>query len=135
VFDVWMKRNYPDLPFCRYADDGIVHCRTKSEVLALKEVLKARFGECKLELHPEKTRIVYCKDKNRKEEHPTTSFDFLGFTFRPRLTKTKEGKFFVNVNSRHNRASVFRRNEASTKGSKTILDTSFKTSFSPPFWS
>jgi RNA-directed DNA polymerase len=96
VFDAWMKRNYPELPFCRYADDGIVHCRTKSEVLALKEVLKARFGECKLELHPEKTRIVYCKDKNRKEGHPTISFDFLGFTFRPRMTKTREGKFFVN---------------------------------------
>ena len=96
VFDVWMARHYPELPFCRYADDGIVHCRTKSEALALKEVLGARFGECKLELHPEKTRIVYCKDKNRREEHPAISFDFLGFTFRPRLTKTRDGTFFVN---------------------------------------
>jgi RNA-directed DNA polymerase len=96
VSDVWMKRNYPELPFCRYADDGIVHCRTKSEALALKETLEARFRECKLELHPEKTRIVYCKDSNRTEEHPSISFDFLGFTFRPRLSKTREGKYFVN---------------------------------------
>jgi RNA-directed DNA polymerase len=96
VSDVWMKRNYPELPFCRYADDGIVHCRTKSEALALKETLEARFRGCKLELHPEKTRIVYCKDSNRREEHPSTSFDFLGFTFRPRLSKTREGKYFVN---------------------------------------
>jgi RNA-directed DNA polymerase len=96
VSDVWMKRNYPELPFCRYADDGIVHCRTKSEALALKETLEARFRECKLELHPEKTRIVYCKDSNRREEYPSTSFDFLGFTFRPRLSKTREGKYFVN---------------------------------------
>ena len=96
VFDVWMKRNYPELPFCRYADDGIVHCRTKSGALALKEALEARFRECKLELHPEKTRIVYCKDSKRREEHPSIRFDFLGFTFRSRLSKTREGKYFVN---------------------------------------
>lgn len=96
VFDVWMKRNYPELPFCRYADDGIVHCRTKSGALALKEALEARFRECKLELHPEKTRIVYCKDSKRREEYPSIRFDFLGFTFRPRLSKTREGKYFVN---------------------------------------
>jgi retron-type reverse transcriptase len=67
VFDVWMKRNYPELPFCRYADDGIVHCRTKPEAIVLRRALEVRFGECKLELHPEKTRIVYCKDSNRRE--------------------------------------------------------------------
>jgi len=91
-----MKWNHPELPFCRSADDGIVHCRTKSEALALKEALKARFGECKLELHPEKTRIVYCKDSNRREEYPSTSFDFLGFTFRPRKSKDRKGRYFVN---------------------------------------
>jgi RNA-directed DNA polymerase len=96
VFDVWMKRDYPELPFCRYADDGIVHCHTKSGALALKEALEARFRECKLEIHPEKTRIVYCKDSKRREEHPSIRFDFLGFTFRPRLSKTREGKYFVN---------------------------------------
>jgi len=96
VFDTWMKRNYPDLPFCRYADDGIVHCPTESEAMALKETLGSRFRECRLELHPEKTRIIYCKDGNRREEYPVISFDFLGFTFRPRLAKSQSGRYFVN---------------------------------------
>ena len=96
VFDVWMRRNYPELPFCRYADDGIVHCRTKSEALALREALEVRFRECRLELHPEKTRIVYCKDSNRREEYPAISFDFLGFTFRPREAKDRKGRYFVS---------------------------------------
>jgi RNA-directed DNA polymerase len=96
VFDAWMKRNHPELPFCRYADDGIVHCRTESEALALKEELTSRFRECRLELHPEKTRIVYCQDSNRRGNHSVTGFDFLGFTFRPRLAKSRKGDFFVN---------------------------------------
>jgi RNA-directed DNA polymerase len=96
VFDTWMKRNHPELPFCRYADDGIVHCRTESEALALKGALGSRFRECRLELHPEKTRIIYCKDSNRREEHAAMSFDFLGFTFRPRLSKSRSGRYFVN---------------------------------------
>ncbi|MCX5845757.1 MAG: group II intron reverse transcriptase/maturase [Deltaproteobacteria bacterium] len=96
VFDVWMKRNYPELPFCRYADDGIVHCRTKPVAIALRKALEVRFGECKLELHSEKTRIVYCKDSNRREEYPSISFDFLGFTFRPRKSKDRKGRYFVS---------------------------------------
>ncbi len=96
VFDAWMKRNHPELPFCRYADDGIVHCRTETEALALKEELTSRFRECQLELHPGKTRIAYCQDSNRRGNHPVTSFDFLGFTFRPRLAKSQRGDFFVN---------------------------------------
>jgi len=96
VLDTWMKRNHPELPFCRYADDGIVHCRTESEALVLKGALGSRFRECRLELHPEKTRIIYCKDSNRREEHAAMSFDFLGFTFRPRLSKSRSGRYFVN---------------------------------------
>ena len=96
VFDAWMKRNRPELPFCRYADDGIVHCRTESEALALKEALGFRFRDCRLELHPEKTRIIYCKDSGRRENHSATSFDFLGFTFRPRLSKSQSGRYFVS---------------------------------------
>ena len=95
VFDAWMKRNYPWLPFCRYADDGVVHCRTETEAWMLKEALEERFKACKLELHPEKTRIVYCKNSNRRKDYPSVSFDFLGFTFRPRFVKTREGKCFV----------------------------------------
>jgi RNA-directed DNA polymerase len=96
VFDLWMKRNHPLLPFCRYADDGVVHCRTESEARALRKALEERFKECKLELHPEKTRIVYCKNSNRRKDYPVVSFDFLGFTFRPRMAKSREGKYYVN---------------------------------------
>src|SRR6202167_5472232 len=64
TFDLWMKRTYPDLLWCRYADDGLVHCRTEQEAEAFKASLQARLAECHLELHPVKTRIVYCKDKN-----------------------------------------------------------------------
>jgi RNA-directed DNA polymerase len=95
VFDKWMDRNYPRNPFCRYADDAVVHCRTENEALELKEALDARFKECGLELHPEKTKIVYCKDDRRRGEYPNTKFDFLGFTFRPRRSKTRKGILFI----------------------------------------
>jgi RNA-directed DNA polymerase len=95
VFDLWMKRKHPALPFCRYADDGVVHCRTESEACTLRKALEDRFKECKLDLHPEKTRIVYCKNSNRRKDYPVVSFDFLGFTFRPRLSKSREGKYYI----------------------------------------
>ena len=96
VFDKWMERNYPEVPFCRYADDGVVHCRAEAEAGLMKEVLGNRFKECNLELHLEKTRIIYCKDDNRRGEYPHTKFDFLGFTFRPRRSKNQRGKSFIN---------------------------------------
>lgn len=96
VFDKWMERNYPQTPFCRYADDGVVHCRTEAEALKMKGVLEARFRECHLELHSEKTRVIYCKDEDRRKDHSQTSFDFLGFTFRPRRAKNRWGKHFIN---------------------------------------
>jgi RNA-directed DNA polymerase len=96
VFDKWMERNYPENPFCRYADDAVVHCRTKAEAFVLKEKLDARLRECDLELHPEKTKIIYCKDDDRQGNYPLNSFDFLGFTFRPRRSKNRWGKYFVN---------------------------------------
>jgi len=96
VFDKWMERNYPEVPFCRYADDGVVHCRAEAEAGLMKEVLGNRFKECNLELHLQKTRIIYCKDDNRRGEYPHTKFDFLGFTFRPRSSKNQRGKSFIN---------------------------------------
>lgn len=96
AFDVWMKRRYPQNPWVRYADDGLVHCRTKQEAEKLLQILKKRFEECKLELHPEKTRIVYCKDDDRRADQPNISFDFLGYTFRPRRAKNRYGKYFVS---------------------------------------
>ena len=99
VFDKWMDRNYPRNPFCRYADDAIAHCRTENEAFELKEALDARFKECGLELHPEKTKIVYCKDDRRRGDYPMTSFDFLGFTFRPRRSKTRKGILFIGFSA------------------------------------
>jgi RNA-directed DNA polymerase len=97
VFDTWMQRNHPALAWCRYADDGLVHCRTEREARKLMSELEQRFSECGLELHPEKTKIVYCKDGNRRGGFKETSFDFLGFTFRPRPARNeKEDRLFVS---------------------------------------
>ena len=96
TFDAWMQRHYPHIPFERYADDGICHCRTRRQAEHLLAALRERFAECGLELHPEKTRIVYCKDDDRKGAYPVTSFDFLGYTFRPRRSKNRWGKYFIN---------------------------------------
>jgi RNA-directed DNA polymerase len=96
VFDKWMERNRPHNPWARYADDGVAHCRSRAEAEELLEQLHLRFAECGLELHPEKTRIVYCKDDDRRGKYPETKFDFLGYTFRPRRSKNRFGKFFIN---------------------------------------
>lgn len=95
AFDEWMKRNYSLNPFERYADDVIVHCKTQKEAELLKFAIELRLKECKLELHPEKTQIVYCKDDSRGGNYPQKKFDFLGYTFRPRFAKSKDGKYFV----------------------------------------
>ena len=99
AMDIWMSKNYPSIPFERYADDAVCHCKSESEAKQLKEDLTKRLEECKLELHPVKTKIVYCKDDKRKGEYENISFDFLGFTFQPRVSKnSKTGKFFVGFN-------------------------------------
>lgn len=90
VFDLWMKRNHSDKLWCRYADDGLIHCETEKEAEQILLKLKKRFEECGLELHPDKTRIIYCKDSKRTREYPNKSFDFLGYTFRPRTCKNKK---------------------------------------------
>ena len=96
VFDIWMASHHRGKPFARYADDAVVHCRSKEEAERLWVELEKRLSECGLELHPTKTRIVYCKDDDRQGEYPDTKFDFLGYTFRPRRSKNKFGKHFVN---------------------------------------
>jgi group II intron reverse transcriptase/maturase len=87
AFDLWMARTYPELPWCRYADDGLVHCRVEHEAEVVKAALQARLAECRLEMHPTKTRIVYCRDGKRKGKYPGVKFDFLGYCFRPRLVR------------------------------------------------
>jgi RNA-directed DNA polymerase len=84
AFDAWMARNHPDCPFERYADDAVVHCASRYQAEAVLGGIATRMGEVGLLLHPQKTRIVYCKDSNRRAEHEHTSFTFLGFAFRPR---------------------------------------------------
>lgn len=96
VFDVWMTRNHPGNPWCRYADDGLVHCNTQEQAQALLRLLSSRFRDCGLELHPEKTKIVYCKDDNRRGEYMTTCFDFLGYTFCRRSSRNVQGKLFFS---------------------------------------
>lgn len=96
VFDRWMRKHYPHIPFERYADDAICHCTTQAQAQHLLAALGQRFAECHLELHPQKTRVVYCKDDDRRGLYPDHSFDFLGFTFRPRRSKNRWGKSFIN---------------------------------------
>jgi RNA-directed DNA polymerase len=96
AFDEWMKREHPNNPWARYADDGVIHCRTQKEAENLLIELGERFKQCKLELNTEKTRIVYCKDDDRRGNYPVTSFDFLGYTFRARGSKNRWGKCFIN---------------------------------------
>jgi group II intron reverse transcriptase/maturase len=95
AFDTWIKRQYPQIPFERYADDGICHCRSKAEAERLRVAIEKRFAECGLELNLQKTKIVYCKDDDRRGNYPEQKFDFLGFTFRPRRAKNQKGNLFV----------------------------------------
>ena len=90
AFDVWMARKHPGCPFERYADDAIVHCTTRSQAEYVLGQIAARMAEVGLRLHPDKTRIVYCKDSNRRGEHGHTSFTFLGFAFRSRQAVNRE---------------------------------------------
>ena len=96
AFDVWMERNYPIAPFARYADDAIIHCKSEKEAKEIKEALNQRMKQCKLELHPDKTKIVYCKDEDRTEDYPTTQFDFLGYTYKAVYIKCRDGKLRNN---------------------------------------
>ena len=96
VFDLWMARNFPDIPFERYADDIICHCRSAEEARALWSALGARFAACRLVLHPQKTKLVYCRDTNRRGDFPIQSFDFLGYTFRPRTAIWRGSQYGVS---------------------------------------
>jgi len=95
AFDQWVEQHCEGIQFERYADDIICHCKTRQEAIELKAVITDRFKQCGLTLHPEKTKIVYCKSWKHKTEYGRISFDFLGFTFRPRLTKLNNGLYLV----------------------------------------
>lgn len=106
AFDRWMVTQNPNNPWARYADDGVVHCQTKDEAEQLLARLKTRLATCKLEVHPDKTRIVYCRSDKNTERHEYETFDFLGYTFRCRFTKTKKGNFFNSFTPAVSRAAV-----------------------------
>lgn len=96
AFDEWMRQNHPYVLCERYADDALVHCKTEQQAKLMLRAIERRLAQCNLELHPEKTQIVYCRDDDRRKNYPKESFDFLGYTFRPRRAKNKHGKFFVS---------------------------------------
>lgn len=96
TFDMWMQRQFSACPFERYADDAIIHCDSENQARQLLDMLQQRFAECKLELSPQKTKIVYCKDANRPGNYPEQNFDFLGHTFRPRGAMNRSGRMFVS---------------------------------------
>ena len=89
VFDKWMTIRHPSIPFERYADDTICHCKTEKEAEELRQSVRARLEQCRLKLNEEKTKIVYCKTSRRQQSYPNIMFDFLGFTFRPRRARDK----------------------------------------------
>lgn len=130
TLDEWMRRNYPQNPFERYADDGVIHCKTEAEANHLKTAIEKRLAQCKLEMHPEKTKIVYCKDDDRKKRHPNENFDFLGYTFMARRSKNRYGKYFINfspaVSNRAKKAmtSTMRSWRMHLRSDKTIEDLS-----------
>ena len=96
AFDAWMVRELPGISFERYCDDAVVHCRSERQARYVRDAIAARLAQVGLELHPDKTRIVYCKDVDRRGSYELTKFTFLGYEFRPRLAKNRYGKNFVS---------------------------------------
>jgi group II intron reverse transcriptase/maturase len=99
AFDSWMAREHPTVAFERYCDDVVIHCETREQAVRVRDAIAARLAECGgLQLHPEKTRIVYCQDGKRRGAHEYRSFTFLGYTFRSRMVRTRTGRFFFGFN-------------------------------------
>ncbi len=96
ALDMWMRRELRSVRLCRYADDGVVHCKSEEQARFALRKIGERLRECGLELHPEKTRIAYCQDINRQGAYPTIQFTLLGYTFRPRRAEDKYGRRYVN---------------------------------------
>ena len=96
ALDIWMRREFPGVPFERYADDVVLHCESLSQAQQVRDAIAARLVECGLQLHPDKTKIVYCKDSNRNGSYEHQRFDFLGYTFQPRRVKSRAGNLFVS---------------------------------------
>lgn len=106
AFDEWMRKNHPRIPFERYADDIVAHCTSEREAKALKLAIDKRLAQCRLELHSEKTHIVYCKDGKRRSGYQNEKFDFLGYTFQARKSVNRNGKCFVGFDPAVSRTAL-----------------------------
>jgi RNA-directed DNA polymerase len=130
TFDAWIRRVIPGIPFCRYADDGLLHCRSRYQAEYVMRCISERFRQCGLEIHPDKSSIVYCKDVNRTEDYSRISFDFLGYTFRPRRCVNPQGQVHANFLPAISRASMkdihrrIRGWHIQLRSDKTLLDLS-----------
>lgn len=128
VFDAWMQRHHPRIPWCRYADDGLLHCATEDQARQLFAELDQRFKECGLEMHPDKSKIVYCKDSNRRGKYTTTALDFLGYTFRGRSSKNYAGELFVSFSPAVSKSalksmrSMIRRSNLRNRADRSLED-------------
>ena len=89
AMDKWLEQTHSAVRYVRYADDAVLHCKSKVQADYVLRNLRKRMKQCGLELHPEKTRLVYCKDYRRQEQHESVKFDFLGYSFQPRTAKSK----------------------------------------------
>jgi RNA-directed DNA polymerase len=111
AFDLWLAREFSGCPFERYADDAVVHCRTRAQAEAVLGALRNRMEQVGVRLHPDKTRIVYCKDGNRRGSHEHTEFTFLGFTFRARGVRARDGRVFTGFGPAASKDAIKKMNE------------------------
>ena len=125
AFDKWLEPMHKTVKFVRYADDAIIHYNRKSHAENVLKDIQARMFECKLELHPDKTKLVYCRDYRRKGKHPVVKFDFLGYSFQPRTNKSKRtGKLFLGYDCAISISS--RKKIADKPGEMDFFSLSFK---------
>jgi len=130
AFDAWVRREMAGVPFCRYADDGLLHCRSRCQAEYVMKRISERFRQCGLEIHPDKSHVVYCRDAHRTEDYSRVSFDFLGYTFRPRRCVAPDGRVhpnFLPAISRDSKKEINRRIRSwhiQLKNAKTLVDLS-----------
>ena len=128
TFDAWVRRAIPGIPFCRYADDGLLHCRSRYQAEYVMRCISERFRQCGLEIHPDKSSIVYCKDDTRSGDYSRISFDVLGYTFRPRRSVDPHGRIrtnFLPAISRDSMKEISRRIRSwhiQLRSDKTLVD-------------
>ena len=130
AFDAWVRREMPGIEFCRFADDGVVHCRSLRQAEYILRRIGQRLRQCGLEIHPDKSGVIYCKDKNRKGNFERTNFDFLGYTFKPRRCVDKQGIVhpnFLPAISRTSKKAIIQEMRSwhvQLKNDKSLLDLS-----------